>query len=513
MAFLAAQSFSAAHNGGHWVFALDDSYIHLAMARTLAAHGTWGIEPGIFAAASSAPLYTLLLAAAFLTGWVSTFWAWLFAAAGGVVVAWLLTDRLQTYFPRPGIAIGLGLAAAVIIWLPELIATGMEPTLHIVAILCVAMCLERVLGNSSGSRRAGLQLVAAIGVAAALRFETLFFVPPIVWFLWRTGRRQLAAMAGLAGILPALVLGLVQVSNGAMFLPNSVLLKGVDLEQGLSGHMSRLLHVLAEPSQFALLLAAALSLFESARREKKAADTRRWTILMFIFVLCAHAALARPDRRYLGYVLALGIWALAPVFGEWWRRAASFVRQAHEHPRPALSNLSLLFLVVVIWLPFADHFIDLGRLPRLGTDIYAQQFQMARFFNANYGGETVALNDIGAAAWMGGVHVLDLRGLANDDVARLRLHQGSLSPDQLQELARQAGVAVVAIYSHWFLREQGLPDSWQLVGRWQIPAEIQVNCASNTVDFLALSTGGVDRLNRTLHDFNSELPASVTLHQ
>ena len=59
---------SLALTGGSFTFAQDDPYIHLAMARTLAEHGVWGIAPDAFASASSSPLWTLLLAALWTLG-------------------------------------------------------------------------------------------------------------------------------------------------------------------------------------------------------------------------------------------------------------------------------------------------------------------------------------------------------------------------------------------------------------------------------------------------------------
>ena len=57
---------SARLDGGNFVYPLDDTYIHMAMARTFSQHGVWGISPDGFASTSSSPLWTLVLSLAFL---------------------------------------------------------------------------------------------------------------------------------------------------------------------------------------------------------------------------------------------------------------------------------------------------------------------------------------------------------------------------------------------------------------------------------------------------------------
>ena len=82
---------SLARTGGTFVYAQDDPYIHLALARTLADHGVWGIRPTEFTSASSSPLWTLLLAALWKLGaqavWVPFALNILFGARPRAVVA------------------------------------------------------------------------------------------------------------------------------------------------------------------------------------------------------------------------------------------------------------------------------------------------------------------------------------------------------------------------------------------------------------------------------------------
>ena len=48
--------------GNVFSYPVDDVYIHMELAKNLAVHNTWGINPGEFGSASSSPFYTVLLA-------------------------------------------------------------------------------------------------------------------------------------------------------------------------------------------------------------------------------------------------------------------------------------------------------------------------------------------------------------------------------------------------------------------------------------------------------------------
>ena len=62
---------SISQNQGHLVYALDDAYIHMAIAKNLAQSHVWGVTRYGFTPASSSIFWTLLLSLAFYLGGVN----------------------------------------------------------------------------------------------------------------------------------------------------------------------------------------------------------------------------------------------------------------------------------------------------------------------------------------------------------------------------------------------------------------------------------------------------------
>src|SRR5918993_13184 len=90
-------------SGGHFTYALDDPYIHLAMADNLAFHGTWGVDPGVYESASSSPAWTVLTAAGMIVLPIPDLWVPLVlnVAAGAWIICCTQRWRWRSWSGRP----------------------------------------------------------------------------------------------------------------------------------------------------------------------------------------------------------------------------------------------------------------------------------------------------------------------------------------------------------------------------------------------------------------------------
>ncbi|MEW5702362.1 MAG: hypothetical protein AB1792_09055 [Candidatus Zixiibacteriota bacterium] len=493
---------SVAANQGHLVFSLDDPYIHLAIARNLALHGVWGINPDQFSAASSSSLYTLLLTLAFIVTGPTEIWAWVLCISGALAIALLLAVRAQRSLPNHWLAAGVALWTVVIAGLPELAFTGMEHAWHTVAVLTLVAMTERLLAGQEHRTRDAAALVVLVLVGCALRYETLFLIPPLLICLLAAGKKRMAAAVAIAAALPAATLGIVQLAHGEPFLPNTILLKGVYYEHlGLWSYPARFLRQIDSLYWITLLGLASVAAFDSLR-QRGARDPRLAGIAMFFAAVLCQSAFGLIERRYVVYVVAMGVWVVLPHIGEWIERARPWMVKATVR----YSVWGMAFCVGVF--PFADRLQELGRLPQLSQDIYQQQYQMARFFAENHRGRTVAVNDIGLVSWAGNVQVFDLWGLGNSTVARLRA-DNTFTPERMRELVAQAGAPIAAVYPGWFVTHGGLPDEWRPVGHWQLAPKSKTSVGSPLVFFFATTPDWIEPLQKSLDRFTPQLPPEV----
>ncbi len=181
---------------GRWGFPLDDSWIHLQFARNLAEGQGFSFNPGEVVSASTAPLWTLVLAPLF---WLPVEVVWS-AKVMGVGLLWLsglLTLRLGRSL---GLERGWALAGALVVVLtPRLVwgsLSGMEVLLY--TALALYGCCRHL---ETLDRPPCAWGTAALALAALARPECLLLFPLVLVDRWQLGHRlpwrHLALYAGL----------------------------------------------------------------------------------------------------------------------------------------------------------------------------------------------------------------------------------------------------------------------------------------------------------------------------
>ncbi len=145
-------------NRGHLVYALDDSYILMAMAKNFAHHGVWGMTPFQFTASSSAPLWTLLVAALYRVSGVHTATPLILNLLSATLLAFVAQWILASLAPTlPKLYVFLVLLC-IFFFSPvlNLIFIGLEHTLHIAVTLLFVFHAARILAGKAPPTR-GIQ--------------------------------------------------------------------------------------------------------------------------------------------------------------------------------------------------------------------------------------------------------------------------------------------------------------------------------------------------------------------
>lgn len=149
-------------------FPLDDSWIHQTYARNLGQEGEWAFVPGEASAASTAPLYSALLAIGHVFDLSPFLWAHslgIVALFAGGVIGGRLAERIFPEVPYVGLATGLLLIGSWhLVWAA---ASGMETMLFMALALWVIWLTWRELDSPADDPNV-LQRGIWLGVFGAL---------------------------------------------------------------------------------------------------------------------------------------------------------------------------------------------------------------------------------------------------------------------------------------------------------------------------------------------------------
>lgn len=508
---LALAALSRRANDGHLVYALDDAYIHMAIARNVAEHGVFGISSSEFSSASSSPLWTMLLASIDIAAgdaeWTPLALNLLFGALA-LVVAFLLAGDAGI----GGLRLPLLLGAIVLLTpMAPMAMVGMEHLLHLCAALFLLYALWPFLGRGGKRRSSPFLLCAAALLAVGARYESLFLVAAALIVLAARGQWRGLIACTVGAAIPVGIFGIFSVAHGQYFLPNTLLLKSGFPHLGNAVAVAKRLGIdgfktLAYSPHLYVLVIALVALFWRGWAAGKPYDRRNLPAIIVVAAAILHVQFARTGwfYRYEAYLVGLSVMALAIGIA---RIDSARVRVSFRS-RSIATMACLAVTLLVAGYPLARRAAAChAKTVQATRNIYQQQYQMGRFLHRYYEGEAVAANDVGAINYLARIDCLDLWGLASHEVAR-RMRNGCYDTGAISEIADERGVRIALVYEPLFARQCSLPGDWTPVGSWTI--RNNVVCGGTTVTFFAIDQAEVGPLAAHLESFAGELPPEVT---
>ncbi len=457
---------------GRLFYALDDAYIHMAVARNLAEHGVWGVTAFQFSSASSSLLWTFGLGVAYavlgVREWVPLALNVAFSL-GTLAVAEVALRR----FGAPPLLRAAALVGLVVAFpMTGMVLMGMEHPLHLLLTIAFAAAAVEALARPRGTPREERRRTAALCFLAALlaasRYEG-FFLVGLVGLLLLLRRQVARAVAiGVAAVAPVVAFGALSVANGWYFLPNPLMVKAVGegastLSKILKPFGSEDLAFLQNNRAMPILLALgvlAVAAHLRARREPWRPQVLVPLLLAGMILLHGHFVFSPMywAYRYDAYLTGFGLFAAAVAIAGWPTRGAL--------PRGAPAALLVALLVPAV----SD--VREGLLPEAEIQgmrgFQGEQYQTAQLLLRYYPDATVIVNDLGAPTYFTRARILDLVGLGNVEPVRI-MRRGPYTSRDVVEWTAPFGPRIAVASLGWSVVVPLIPEEWVRVAVVEMP--------------------------------------------
>lgn len=515
---------------GRLISWLDDAYIHMAMARTLAEHSVYGLTPREFASASSSPFWVLALSmayAVFGVGETIVFVLNILAAVGLLLVA---AEQLS----RPAdTAVTLANAARGTRWqtIGGAWRVGWAITGAIALMLATAP-IALVLGAMEHVAHAALMLIAVDAVARRLSdadeladsivlYLALFALPLVRYeSLWLgalavlgglLARQWLFAVAALlvTAIGPYLF-GAISMAEGWWMLPAPILVKtgiGDLLAQGSTWTLAKFLLwyplkrlIVYVPLLAALMAISTIVLLWAAARDREAIK-RAWWIALALSLAGAwiHATFGHFGwgGRYEAYLLALFSVNLP-------------VAMAHIElpPRATIARAAVLGLAVAAIAGglLVHRGVVMHRDPGLAAaTVWQRDFWPAEFVGETHPDDSVMAMNIGALMWRASPALTDILALGDRDVAALVLAR-RLDNDAVRDLAKRRDVKIAILFDGYYTQWIGGPPPFIKVATGR-----PVAAPESAFSIYVMNPADAERIAAELRRFATAHPNRVRL--
>jgi hypothetical protein len=457
--------------GGRLIYALDDAYIHMAVAKNLANHGIWGCTPFHFSSSSSSILWTFILGVADRVFGVRDSIPLVLNVVFAIATLLVAHMALARFGAPPLLRASALLGIVIAFPLAGMVLMGMEHILHL--LLTIAFAAPAVIALTSPEetpqlRRRWTVVLCLVGaLLGASRYEGLFLIALVclAFLVRRQPRRALAI--GAASLLPVGAFGAISVAKGAYFLPNPLMVKAVD-EASMMATLFKPFG--AEDLAFlqndhAMPILLVLGVLATVALWRKSGGAWRPAVLiplLLVGMILVHGHFVFSPLywayRYDAYLVAFGIFAAAVAL--------------LELPAPkALPRGALPAVIVAALVPLVGDLRE-GIVPAAEIEgmrgTYDEQYQTAQLIRSYYPRAAVIVNDLGAVTYYTQARILDLVGLGDLEPLRVMRSSAYTSREVVAWTAPyRPKIAIVSL--GWGVAVPLIPPEWVRVAVVEMP--------------------------------------------
>jgi hypothetical protein len=501
------------YTNGTFMYPLDDTFIHLTIAKNLALYHVWGTSPHEFASASSSILYPILLTTA-----IEIFGSKVIIPfALNFICAIILLVVIQNYLRKNGlnplmqtlVLVGI----ILLVPLPVIVLVGMEHTLQMLfAFLFIYQFADWIAASSAPGQPQKWKMPWTIPLwgllITATRYEGIFLIVIACLILIWYNRWWLAIALGLISILPIVIFGIYSIHQGSYFFPNPVLLKsttGLGTQSRLKlftdGLFNRLYYLYPSAStavleRLIILLPATYLLFL-----KFIADQKKYRVFLIFLIMATllHLGFGKTTWffRYEVYILGPSLIIIGLIL-------AKYGRQILASATPVTKYIAA-FTVLAFFVPLIFRSRQALEVTKGACiNIYGQQYQAGQFLHKYYNTSPILLNDLGAMGYFSSGKKLDMLGLGDIDFAR-SIREDYFGPAFLDSMAKREKVQLAILSNIWPTQE--LFPKWKIIGAWHSDQELIIGLPD--IFFYAVDSTIGSQLKANLKAYEKSLPPGV----
>lgn len=492
----------------HYTYLLDDTYIHLAMAKNFALHHVWGVTSHEFSSSSSSPLYTFVLSLLIsIFGNNDQLPLCVNIIFGAGVVYFL--NRYYSYFIYQVNNVVYALLFTVFFAVLHLqLMSGMEHLFHVLLLVINVYCLSKI----NRSKLNVLGFYASLMLMGLVRFESMFYFAVLAFSFLLIKKWKIACLVLLAGCIPIAAFCYFNYQEDGYFFPNSVIVKGTKLNVNSSLFIQLkdivldklILNISFYKVGIVPLLMCAVFIFKDLKI-KKFSDGVKDNFLLFVFslLMICHSLFAdlKGVFRYEAYILVGFCMALIPKLKLFFEDFKTYIKN-----EKLICFLIFMNVVLLIYKSFIAHLV----LDNGGKNIYEQQVQSAKFLHTYYNESKVVANDIGAITYYTDIHLLDIVGLGSAELIPFTKDQKVFDDkfeNYIKNLTLKDRYELAVVYEDWF--DGQVPDTWKKVAVLTIDDKITVY--GEEVSIYSINISNINQLKKNIKNFNWNKNVKVQL--